>query len=289
MTHMTSTPRAYDTTPLPTVGSTACPADEPWEPWVPLRTGRRQPTDQDGSHNTTAVPPLLLLDVETEAAGEGRDRATTGAQRGAGMLVLNRTAMDQTCWLLVLGVAELLDTCQQPGAAAAHRHGGRATVMTTTLRPASVELRRRNRCWLCAAQRVHAGAGRIRTTPVLVGTVTGCALVLSFRSISRSRMIRLTATIGPSNGGVRHVINIVDVAAADGTGDDGDTRGTAHVSMVHLPRMTVMQQTRMTGARGDIRSSRVPLMARARSRRSGLTSRIAPRTTVGPRLTSLLT
>ena len=203
------------------------------------------------------------------------------------MLVLNRTAMDQTCWLLVLGVAERLDTCQQPGAAAAVRHGGRATLMTTTLRPASVELRRRNRCRLCAAQSVHAGAGRIRTTPVLVGTVTGCALVLSFRSMSRSRMIRLTATIGLSNGGVRHVINIVDVAAADGTGDDGDTRGTAHVNMVHLPRMTLMQPTRMTGTRVDIGSSRVPSMAWARSRRSGLTSRIAPRTTVGP--TSWLT
>jgi len=73
---MASTPRAYDTTPLPKVGATACPADEPW---VPLRMGRCQPTDPDGSHNTTAVPPLLLLDMETEAAGEGRDRATIRA------------------------------------------------------------------------------------------------------------------------------------------------------------------------------------------------------------------
>jgi len=73
---MSTTPRAYDNTPLPTVGATACPAVEPWEPWVPLRRSRGQPTETYGSHNTTAVPPLLLLDVETEAAGEGRDCAT---------------------------------------------------------------------------------------------------------------------------------------------------------------------------------------------------------------------
>ena len=117
-----STPKAYDNTPLPTVGATACPADEPRGPWSPVRR-RHQATKEGSPRNTTAVPPLLLLDLESDAAGEGWDRATTGAQRGAGMLMLNRTAMDRMCGLLVLDVAELPDTCWQPGATAAVQLG----------------------------------------------------------------------------------------------------------------------------------------------------------------------
>ena len=69
------------------------------------------------------VPPLLLLDVESLAAGEGRDARQLAPERGAGMLVLNRTAMNGMCSLLVFGVAGLLDTCRQPGAAAAVQLG----------------------------------------------------------------------------------------------------------------------------------------------------------------------
>ena len=69
-----STPRAYDNMPLPTVGATACPADEPRGPWSPVRR-RHQATKEGSPRNTTAVPPLLLLDLESDAAGEGWDRA----------------------------------------------------------------------------------------------------------------------------------------------------------------------------------------------------------------------
>ena len=104
-----------------------------------------------------------------------------------------------------------------------------------------------------------------------------------------SRMIRLTATIGQINDGDQGVITVVDVAAADGTGDDSDTRETARGNMAHRRRMTVMQPSCATWARGDIGSSRVPSMAQARSKRFELISRTAPRTIVGTRLTSLRT
>jgi len=73
--HRMSTPRAYDNTPLPTVGATACPADEPRGPWSLVRR-RHRATKEGSSRNTTAVPPLLLLDLDSDAAGEGWDRAT---------------------------------------------------------------------------------------------------------------------------------------------------------------------------------------------------------------------
>ena len=131
--------------------------------------------------------------------------------------------------------------------------------MTTTLWTVSVQFRRCSHRFR-AALRVYAEARKIWTTPVLVGTVTGCILVLSFRSMLCSRMIRLTVTIGQSNDGVKDVISIVGVATADEKGDDSDARGTARVSVGHRWWMTVMQPLCATWARGNIRSSRVRSM-----------------------------
>ena len=61
--------------PLPTVGATVCLADELQGPWSPLRR-RYQPTEKGSPRNMTAVPPLLLLDLESDAASEGRDCTT---------------------------------------------------------------------------------------------------------------------------------------------------------------------------------------------------------------------
>jgi len=83
------------------------------------------------------------------------------------------------------------------------------------------------------------------------------------------------------------VVTVADAAAVAGTaGDDG-----AHVaeSTTRQQRMTVMATLCNIWVPGDIELSHVRSMVRAPSRRSGLTSTTARRTTVGVRMTSSLT